>query len=176
MTLETLLKEIIQKLEARSLPYMISGSVAMNAYTMPRMTRDIDIVIELVPNTLDIFLEIFEHNFYFHRESIEEEIKRQGMFNVIDHRSGYKIDFVVKKNAPFRNEEFRRKKRSNVLGTDSWLVSPEDLVLSKLIWIQDVQSDLQICDIENLLESKDLDLKYIQNWVSKLNLNTFKLL
>lgn len=46
--LTVLLKEIVEALE-KNIPYMISGSFALSAYTIPRMTRDIDIVIELEP-------------------------------------------------------------------------------------------------------------------------------
>ena len=41
-----LLEEVCNKLEEINIPYMLSGSLAMNVYTVPRMTRDIDIVIK----------------------------------------------------------------------------------------------------------------------------------
>jgi hypothetical protein len=56
--LDDLLKEIIGVLEVRNIPYMISGSYAMTAYTIPRMTRDIDIIIELDLDYVDDFLTI----------------------------------------------------------------------------------------------------------------------
>ena len=99
-----------------------------------------------------------------------------GMFNVIDHRSGYKIDFVVKKNSPYRKEEFQRKIRSEIFGFETWIVSPEDLILSKLIWIQQLQSEKQIEDIKNLLENKTIDLTYVKKWINELDLETFNLI
>ncbi len=173
--LTELLKEIVLALEEKGIPYMISGSVAMNAYSIPRMTRDIDIVIELETDLIDSFASIFDKNFYFHKPTVEEEIKRRGMFNVIDHRSGYKIDFVIRKNSPYRQLEFKRKVRSNALSFETWLVTPEDLILSKLIWIQEIQSEKQIDDIKNLMERSDLDNSYIKTWINELKLNTFDL-
>ncbi len=38
-----LLEKICQILEMLQIPYMLSGSVAMNFYTDPRTNRDIDI-------------------------------------------------------------------------------------------------------------------------------------
>jgi hypothetical protein len=174
--LSSLLQEVVTALNERKISYMLSGSLAMSAYTIPRMTRDIDIVIDLDIHAIESFLNIFSQNFYIHRPSIEEEIKRKGMFNVIDHRSGYKIDFVVKKNSPYREEEFERKRRSEVFGFETWLVSAEDLILSKLIWIQELQSEKQIEDIKNLLENNTLDLSYIKKWIKELNLETFNLM
>ena len=174
--LSTLLQEIVTALDERQIPYMLSGSLAMSAYTIPRMTRDIDIVIDLDIDDIESFLKIFSQNFYFHRPSVEEETRRMGMFNVIDHRSGYKIDFVVKKNSPYRKEEFQRRIRSEIFGFEIWIVSPEDLILSKLIWIQQLQSEKQIGDIKNLLENKTIDLVYVKKWINELNLETFKLI
>lgn len=171
-----LLKEIGTALDTRQIPYMVSGSLAMSAYTIPRMTRDIDIVIDLDFDNLESFLEIFSTDFYFHRPAIEAEVRRREMFNVIDHRSGYKIDFVVKKNSPFRKEEFQRKRRSVIFGFETWLVSVEDLILSKLIWIQQLQSERQMEDIQNLLENETLDLNYIRKWINELQLETFNLI
>jgi hypothetical protein len=57
-----------------------------------------------------------------------------------------------------------------------FVVSAEDLLLSKLIWIQDYQSAVQMEDIKSILASGNLDLDYIRQWVTKLNLKTFNLL
>jgi hypothetical protein len=43
------LKEVGKRLDRAGIAYMITGSTAGNFYTVPRMTRDIDIVIELEP-------------------------------------------------------------------------------------------------------------------------------
>ena len=40
------LKIVVGRLEAAGIPYMVTGSIAANFYTVPRMTRDIDIVGE----------------------------------------------------------------------------------------------------------------------------------
>lgn len=41
------LKIVIKKLKSADIPYMVSGSIAANFYMTPRMTRDIDIVIQV---------------------------------------------------------------------------------------------------------------------------------
>lgn len=170
-----LLEKIVKSLEAADIPYMVSGSVALNTYTIPRMTRDIDIVIELQKKDIDLFCKIFESGFYIDPETVQEEVKRRGMFNVIDHQTGYKIDFIIRKNSEYRLLEFERRNRTNVYGFDIWLVSIEDLILSKLVWIQELQSERQINDIQNLLENDTVDHAYIHHWCQKLDLQTFNI-
>lgn len=171
-----LLFYLCQELERRQIAYMISGSLAMSFYARPRMTRDIDMVILLNPKDIDDFIRIFEHNFYYHRPSIEEEVKKRGMFNVIHHQTGYKVDFIVRKDDEFRKVEFERRNRAKMIGMEAWVVSLEDLILSKFIWIQDYQFAQQMDDIKNLLDSESLDKQYLIYWIEKLNLLTFNLL
>lgn len=155
---------------------MVSGSVALITYTTPRMTRDIDVVIQLISDDIPAFVAAFQQDYYCHRTTVEEEVARKGMFNIIDNRTGYKVDFIVRKDSEYRSMEFERRVRTNVLGVDVWLVSVEDLILSKLIWIQDLQSDRQMDDIQNLIADENLDKEYLQLWTKKLKLNTFNLL
>ena len=54
------LKIVTGRLNEADIPYMISCSIAANYYTIPRMTRDIDVVIELKENAIDKFIALFE--------------------------------------------------------------------------------------------------------------------
>ena len=172
----SLLRYVCKELEERGIEYMVSGSFAMTAYTTPRFTRDIDIVIQLNTENLDSFSEIFKENFYFHKPSVEEEISRQGMFNIIDFKSGAKVDFIILKHDIYRELEFTRKSRNVISDVEAWVVSLEDLVISKLIWANQMFSSQQIMDIEGLIDSPDLDREYVKLWCKKLRLDTFKLI
>ena len=155
---------------------MVSGSLAVNVYSVPRMTLDIDIVIELDETNVKTFFEFFKSGYYINEETAIAEIKRRGMFNVIDHTSGLKIDFIVRKDTEYRLFEFSRKIRKMIENIPVWLVSAEDLIISKLEWIQQLQSEKQIQDIKFLMASPELDKEYISFWCKKLNLTTFNLI
>jgi hypothetical protein len=58
-----------------------------------------------------------------------------------------------------------RWSRKNVLGRETWLVSVEDLILSKLIWIQELQRERQMTDIQNLLTHPEIDDIYLTGWI-----------
>ncbi len=65
-----LLKTVSEALEARNIPYMLSGSLAMSTYAVPRMTRDIDIVVNLQLRDVERFSEIFGEGFYIHKAGL----------------------------------------------------------------------------------------------------------
>lgn len=138
-----MLQMVCEGLEARNIEYMISGGVAFGSYVTARFTRDFDIVINLKEEELNLFLEIFATDFYLNRDAILVEVKRKGMFNIISDKTGYKLDFVVKKNDDYRTTEFERRTRRMVFKFEAWVVSAEDLLLSKLIWIQELESEIQ---------------------------------
>lgn len=174
--IQELLTTVTRLLDQKGIGYMISGSLALNVYCIPRMTMDIDMVIELDQANLTDFLEIFLTGYYLNEDTIKQEIKRKGMFNVIDHRSGLKIDFIIKKDTEYRKLEFSRRTRRLVDDIPVWMVSVEDLIISKLDWIQQLQSDKQINDIQMLLTLPGIDRDYISSWSEKLKLDTFDLL
>ncbi|WP_309335839.1 hypothetical protein [Mucilaginibacter sp.] len=169
-------KKIIEYFENNQIPYMLSGSIAMGLYIIPRATKDIDFVVRLRAEDVDGFVNHFDGAYYCSKDAVTDAINRQSLFNVIDHQSGYKADFVVLKNSEYRLTEFERKRKMNFYGTDIYVVSAEDLLLSKLIWIQDWQAAVQMEDIKNLVSLPNLEHEYIDHWIKKLNLNTFDLI
>ena len=165
------LRIVTRRLNEAEIPYMISGSIASNYYTVPRMTRDIDIVIELKQDDIDKFVGLFEKDFYLNKETVTNEVSRQGMFNLIHDRYVVKIDFIINKSSTYQQAAFSRKKKVLIEQSPMWFVSVEDLVVSKLLWAKESHSEMQLKDVANLMETVDsLDLAYIDNWVRELAL------
>jgi hypothetical protein len=169
-------KKIITYLNTNDIPYMLSGSIAMGIYIIPRATKDIDFVVHLQVQDIDSMVDYFEGAYYCNKEAIIDAVKRQSIFNIIDHASGFKADFVVRKNDPYRLAEFGRKQQIDFYGSLIHIVSPEDLLISKLIWIQNWQAAVQMEDIKNLALLPGLQFDYINRWITELKLNTFNLL
>jgi hypothetical protein len=169
-------QKITDVLSEKEIPYMLSGSVAMSLYIVPRATRDFDFIVHLLPKDIDAFIEKFQDGYYCDGDAVKEAVGRHSLFNIIDHASGFKADFVLLKDNPFRQAEFARRVQMDYFGKTIYVVSPEDLLISKLIWIQDLQSAVQMEDIRNLTEINNLDWIYISKWISTLKLDTFNLL
>ena len=167
--------KIIDVLDELKIPYMLSGSVAMGVYVLTRSTRDFDFVIFLQPDTIDKFVSNFSEGYCCSAEAVADAVKHQSIFNIIDHSSGYKAEFVILKDANYRQVEFARKIQMEYFGKIVYIVSVEDLLLSKLIWIQELQSGVQIEDVKNLAQLKTLNWNYINKWIKDLNLQTFNI-
>ena len=165
------LKLVSERLRSAGIPYMITGSIASNFYAVPRMTRDVDLVIEMKRSDVDRLMGLFKDDFYIDRDSVMQAVDQQGMFNILHNESVIKIDFIVRKDTPYRELEFGRRREISVEGVRMWIVSPEDLVLSKLVWASDSMSEMQLGDVKNILAmARGIDYGYLEKWVSSLSL------
>jgi len=163
------LKLVTGRLDAAGIRYMLTGSIALGHYAQPRMTRDIDLVIDVQSDDADRFCALFAPEFECDPGSVRTAIQRQSMFNLIHTEAIVKVDFVVRKNTPYRTEEFNRRRPVVIDGQTVWVVSPEDLILSKLVWAKDTRSEIQLRDVRRIItDQPSLDFPYLNRWGSLL--------
>lgn len=176
MYIEKLLEDITRVLDSINIPYLLTGSLAYNIYALPRATRDIDLIVEIQAKDIKTFLQAIAGSYYYSEETINQEVKRRGMFNIIHLESSYKIDLIVRSDDVFEKAKFRRRKAMEFGGTLLYVITLEDLIISKLRWIQQLESELHKRDIETLLLNPDIDKEYVKNWCERLNLKTYNLI
>ena len=162
------LKDAVGRLERAGIRYMLTGSIALSYYAEPRMTRDIDIVVELSGHDARSVAALFAADYYVAEADIGTAIATGGMFNVLHLDKVVKIDFIVRKDTPYRRHEFGRRQRVSLPGFEVWIVSREDLILSKLAWAKESGSDLQMRDVRSLLAG-GADRTYLEHWASELS-------
>src|SRR3990172_820663 len=68
---QEVLKIVTTRLESAGIRYMLTGSIAANFYTTPRMTRDIDIIVEVGEKDTERLFALFSDDFYADRDSIK---------------------------------------------------------------------------------------------------------
>jgi hypothetical protein len=167
----TVIKDVTDRLDKAGIPYMLTGSLAMNYYAQPRMTRDVDLVVELEATHVDRLVELFSDDYYISFEAVRAAVKDRSMFNVIHLGESFKVDLIIRKDTPYRRLEFQRRRPVNLEGWTLQIVSAEDLVLSKLYWCKESRSEFQLRDVRNLLDSVTLlDEAYLEDWAGKLGL------
>ena len=166
------LRDVSRRLESAEISFMLTGSVAMNYYSQPRMTRDIDLVVSLNEAQTEEFFRLFERAYYFDRQIVADAISHHSRFNLIHNDAVIKVDCVVLKTDAYRQEEFARRKQINLGDFQTWIVSGEDLILSKLFWARDSKFEMQLRDVRNLL-STDCDMEHIRSRAMRLNVDEF---
>ena len=173
MSQKRLLIDIINLLNSVEIPYYLTGSWALSYYAQPRSTHDIDFVVNLFQKDVSRFFNAFDKDRYMiSKQSITDAIFYKTQFQITDRQTGFWIDFWIPKDDEFNRTVFARRKRVRLFNMDTCLPTPEDLILSKLVWSNiSGGSKLQRRDVETIFTfQKELDKKYIDKWVNKLNL------
>jgi hypothetical protein len=164
---ERILKDCTERLERLGIAYMLTGSMAMVAYAMMRMTNDIDIVMEVSPADADKIIEEFEPDYYVPRGRVRDAVARKFMFNLLHQETLVKVDCVMRKDNEFQIEAFSRRRKINFSDFDIWIISKEDLILSKLNWAKNTKSEMQMRDVASILRN-GYDEIFVRDWARKL--------
>lgn len=169
------LKLVITLLENSKMEYMIVGSVAGSIYGEPRLTRDLDLVVALSPGDVQKFPVMFDSKDFYvpPQEIISQEATRGGFVNLLHHASGLKVDLVFRKYNRHALMEFTRKKRIEVLhNLSAWVAAPEDVIIAKLRYYREGESEKHLIDIRGILANTPIDQKYLDDWISELELTS----
>jgi hypothetical protein len=150
-----LFKIFISRLNALNICYMITGSVASTIYGEPRLTHDIDLVIELDSEDAERFEEAFPiEEFYCPPpEIIRLEISRsqRGHFNLIHHNTGFKADIYLSGQDKFHQWALNNRKSFDADGEIFWLAPAEYVIIRKLEYYREGGSEKHLRDISGIL-------------------------
>jgi hypothetical protein len=165
------LRSIVQRLDAAGIPYMLTGSLALAIWARPRMTRDVEVVIEADHAAVRRLLGAFAADSYASPDAAADTVDTRAMFNVIHLTSLLKADFILRREDPYERAKFARRRVVDLEGLSVAVISPEDLILSKLDWARGTGSARQAEDVRLLLRDvPGLDETYLCQWAATLDL------
>ena len=162
--------EMVQRLESAGIPYMLVGSWGSAGYGEPRATNDVDILIAPSADQLDRFLVALGSDFYASRDAAREAFRHRRQFNVIDVKNAWKADLIFQRERPYSVEAFQRRQVRDVLGARVFVISAEDVILSKLEWAKETESERQLRDVLGVAIAQwgRLDEGYLRRWAREL--------
>jgi len=170
VTYAALIADTIAHLERAGVPYMITGSLASSFHGEPRATRDLDVVIDPSPGALERLVdELRAGGFYVDRDAAEDALRDRTQFNAIGE-AAMKVDFIVRKERPFSVAEFARRREVSLLGSTGFIAAVEDLILVKLEWAAETDSERQLRDVAGMITvaGDTLDEAYLTGWAARL--------
>lgn len=168
-----LLRSVLARLDDGGIAYMVVGSVGSIVYGEPRMTKDMDLVVNLVASDARRIEAMFPFDDFYcpPAEVLRHEIVQRGQFNLIHHDTGLKIDLIIRKSSPHALEEFARRRKVTLWeGFDAYVASPEDIVVKKLDYFREGGSQKHLDDIRGILATTPLEMDYLLPWVDRLGL------
>ncbi len=169
-----LLRHLVSTLDRLGVGYMVVGSLASAAYGEPRMTQDIDVVVDLKEQEVAAFSHAFASSeFYLSEEAAKLAIRQNSQFNIIDSASGNKIDLLLVPASAWGRSEFSRRERMLILpDLEGYCARPEDVILAKMEYYRQGGSEKHLRDIAGILRvsSEAVDRDYVSRWAQQLGL------
>jgi len=166
----------VRAFEALGLTYMLTGSVAAMLYGEPRVTHDVDVVVDLSPRAARRFAAAFPiERFYCPPEEVivQEASRRQrGHFNLIAHDTGFKADVYLANEDPLHGAALERRRRVMLGDEPVWVAPPEYVILRKLEFYREGRSEKHVRDIQAMLRVSDelIDRRWLDAWLQKMRL------
>jgi hypothetical protein len=171
-----LFQVFIRPLNRLGLPYMVTGSAASTAYGEPRLTLDVDLVLELPQNRIPDLIAAFpEESFYCPPPDVLVlEITREsrGHFNIIHMHSGFKADVYPLGRDELHAWGMAHRRAVELEGDTVMLAPPEYVIIRKLQFYKEGGSEKHLRDISGMLRVQPaaIDMAVIQTWVDRLKL------
>jgi hypothetical protein len=164
------------RLEKAGLPYMVTGGLAAALYGEPRVTRDIDLVLQITVSQAVQLPRIFDSPEFYcpPLEVIRIEITRvpHGHFNIIHSTTAIKADIYPVGVNPFERKAFARRQQINYLGQQLWLAPPDYVIAHKLDFYRQGGSEKHLRDIRAILtvSSQQIDRICLADNLTQLQL------
>ena len=166
MIQEEVIKKVTLIFEEKTIPYMLTGGIAVNYYGRPRFTHDVDFVIQVRLKDAEEITRLFKKEFYVAIEGIVDAIEHQTMFNLVHLETGFKVDCWISKAEEYAQASFARRREEIIFDQAISISSPEDLIISKLDWYKKSGAQKHYEDVLGIFEIQKgrLDLNYIRKW------------
>jgi hypothetical protein len=166
----------VKRLNRTGLPYMITGAVACVIYGEPRLTHDVDLVLEVKSRTIEKIGEAFPLDGFYCPpvENLMIEAKRplRGHFNLIHHETGLRADIYTVGEDPLHQWAMAHRRSLEISGEEVWVAPPEYVILRKLEFFREGGSDKHLKDIVGVLELSldELDMDWLRQKVQEYGL------
>ncbi len=166
------IESVTEALDRLGIPYAITGSIASSIHGEPVTSLDIDIVVRLGPQQAGALAAALQGRFFAQAEVIEEAAAHHGIASILPVDVGPKIDLSALEDTPYHAEVLRRRVliRTDEARPGFWVVSPEDIILMKLVWRKDSRSAKQWANALSVAKSRGraLDWAYLRHWAGEL--------
>ncbi len=164
----------VRNLDDVGITYAVTGSVASGIHGEPITSWDVDIVVLMSESQASQLADVLPQRFYRSKEALEQAARTFGMTNLIDTETGLKVDLACMRPTPYRASVFARRVKAS-LGPDEPefdAVSPEDIILMKLDWRRESQSQKQWDNALSVacVKGASLDWKYLFEQARELDL------
>lgn len=157
-------RELVERLEARAIPYAVGGALALNQWAVPRGTKDVDLNLWVDPARPTSTAQLLG--------AIGCDLKASAVVRSLSERGhafarlgDVRVDVYVPTHV-FHASVLERRRRRPLAGREAWFLSAEDLAVFKLIL--DRAKDRADVEALAMVGGEEFDRSYVRRWLQKI--------
>jgi hypothetical protein len=164
------LRDFVFVFDRLDVPYAVMGGLAARVHGIPRPTHDVDFTIAVSRERLPEIYRALSEIGYTIPEQYEsgwvDQVAGMPLVKARMYLEGHGIDIdIFLAESAFQEELLQRRQREQMYDLSVWIVTPEDLILLKLI----SHRPRDLIDIGDVLFTQgELDKAYLRHWAERL--------
>jgi hypothetical protein len=164
------LHAFVRLFDEMGIPYVVMGGIAVRVYGIPRPTHDVDFTLAIPRQRLpELYAKVAALGFTVPEEyqgGWVDEVAGMPLVKFRLYLQGHGVDVdTFLAESPFQQQVLSRRRQARLDNVTVWLVSPEDLILLKLL----AGRPRDIADIGDVLFTQgQLDETYLRHGAESL--------
>jgi hypothetical protein len=169
MTLEDLVRRLVDALEAVRIEYVLVGSLSSNFYGVARSTQDADIVVSCSVSRIAELVEALGQQFERDPQLAFETVTSTRKLLLREKNTGFQIEVFFLSDDAHDRERFARRRRVAIFDRMAFLLSVEDVLITKLRWLHLAGRRKDEDDIRAVLQLQHqrIDWPYVEQWCDR---------
>ena len=161
-------REVLDRLDDLGIRYFVTGSWALSVHAEPRMTRDLDLVLDLDSADYERRIRPAFDDAYLVNDLID--VGGRSIGGLVHRFEIVRVDLILGRRDAWSRQAFERSRVEDHPGLGrAAVISAEDLILAKLDWSDGGSSELQLRDCRSVIRiALALDWEYLERYAAIL--------
>lgn len=132
---QTALLAAIDAFESLDLTYALGGSLACSMYGFPRLVQDVDVHVDVRPESLPRLVAHLHQAFLLDEQHLDRDLEQHSSFSLLHLATLIKVD-VLLPSSTFEAQALQRRQTLQLIDDKplTWVLRPEDMALLLLLW------------------------------------------
>jgi len=169
MTLEDLVRRLVEALDESGIPYVLVGSLSASFYGVSRGTQDADVVVSCPGSRIKDLVESLGDEFERDPQLAFETVTATQKTLLRVKQTGFQIEVFFLSDDEHDQERFARRQLVPAFGRKAYILSLEDVLVTKLRWLHLAGRTKDQEDIRAVLgiQSDRVDWAYVESWCDR---------
>ncbi len=166
MTLEDLVRRLVNALDDSHIPYVLVGSLSASFYGVSRGTQDADVVVSCPGSQIKKLVDALGDEFARDPQLAFETVTATQKTLLRVKKTGFQIEVFFLSEDEHDQQRFSRRQLVPAFGGQVYVLSLEDVLVTKVRWLQLAGRTKDEEDIRAVLrlQSDRVDWPYVESW------------